>query len=107
MEANISYARNGPVLDEIRRIRVHPQNNQTDVINKPYLRHRSAFAVHPPDRPDATMTVLALCRAIYHWSYCLAENGPVLEEIYGSRVHRQNIQASFSTSHRLLRLGQI
>ena len=31
----LSYTRNGPVLDEIRRILVHQQHNQTGVVNKP------------------------------------------------------------------------
>ena len=31
----LSYTRNGPVLDEIRRILVHQRHNQTGVGNKP------------------------------------------------------------------------
>ena len=61
----LSYTRNGPVLDEIRRILVHQQHNQIGVVNKPknalfttpvsqipYLRLHGAFTVHTPDRPD-------------------------------------------------------
>lgn len=53
------------VLDEIRDIRVHRgQNNQTGVVNKSCLRHRSMFAVHPPNRPGSTTAVLAWCSII-------------------------------------------
>ena len=72
---------NGPVLDGIRRILVHPQNNETGAVNKPKIgliydtrvpntlcttpRHvRGTFAAHIPDLPDAATAVLAWCGAI-------------------------------------------
>ena len=65
-----SYTRNGPALNEIRRILVRQLHNQTGVVNKqkkglfttpvspiPYLRHRGTFTTRTPDRLDA-VTVL-------------------------------------------------
>ena len=78
----VSCTRNGPVLDEIRRILVHPKNNHTGVANMQttgliydsgvastlfmtpiavsptrYLRHRGTFAAHTPDRPGAATAI--------------------------------------------------
>ena len=71
----LSYTRNGPVPDEIRRILVHEQHNQSGVINKPikrpcyttqvsqipFLQNRRTFATQTPDRLNA-VTAASACR---------------------------------------------
>ena len=64
LSLKLSCTENGPVFDEMHRIRVHPQNNQTGVVNKPHLRHRSKLAVQLPDRPSVTTAVCTWWTAI-------------------------------------------
>ena len=65
-----SYSPNRPVCDEVRRIRVHQQNNQTGVVNRHQitnmllLRHLSTFALHTPCRPGHTTTMWAWRRGL-------------------------------------------
>ena len=73
LSLNLWCTPNGPIIDEARRILVHPQMNQTGVVIKPKIglsydtgvakalsRHRGKFAADTPDRPDAATAVLEL-----------------------------------------------
>ena len=71
LRLKLSCTRNGPVLDEARRICVRLQH-QAGVVNNVfttpmsqirYLRHISMFAARNPDRLDAVTASLAWCRA--------------------------------------------
>ena len=89
----LSCTRNSLALDEIRRILVHQQHNQTGVVNKHknalfttpvsqirYLRHRGMFPARTPDRLDA---VTAAWHDVgFRLKLSCTENGRVLDEIH-------------------------
>ena len=96
LSLELSGTLNNPVRDKIRRVRVHPQNRQTGVVNKPRVNFIYDTATRSRYTPRIGQALPRLCWHGVGLSLKLScpLNGPVFDEIlHCFRVHPQNRQA--------------